>query len=421
MKMIKLPMLFLACTALFNPFITNAQHTEEWKADTAIIRRQTERRPGFIYKEEDVPNYTLPDLMVRGNGKPVKNISHWEKYRRSELIGLFETNIYGRVPETPYRMSFITIEENTEALNGDATFRQVRLSIFAKSDSLSILLNLFLPNNTPGPFPAYLLINTRDPGSADPTRANKTEFWPVEHIIERGYAAAAFNAWDLDFDKYDNFSDGIHALLDPETRQSDSWGTLAAWAWGASRCMDYLETDKDIDKTKVAVLGHSRGGKTALWAGAMDERFALVIGNESGCGGSPIARRRYAETIEKITTSFPHWFCSNYAQWGNNEDNMPVDMHMLMALTAPRALYIACADKDIWGDTKGSWLALYESRHVHKLYNPSVNLPSYVPPLNKAFSSGNIGFHIREGEHNLLIEDWLHFMDFSDDFYKMDK
>jgi pimeloyl-ACP methyl ester carboxylesterase len=182
--------------------------------------------------------------------------------------------------------------------------------------------------------------------------------------------------------------------------------------------MDYFEKDRDINKKKVAVLGHSRGGKTALWAGAEDARFSLVISNESGCGGAALARRKYGETVARINTSFPHWFCLNYKKYADNENSMPVDMHMLLALIAPRALYVACAGDDLWGDPKGSYLALRHSLPVFRLLNTGSDLPETMPALNQQVKSGKVGFHIRDGGHNLLLKDWNWFMDFADMVWK---
>ena len=184
--------------------------------------------------------------------------------------------------------------------------------------SLTIHLCLFVPNQARKPAPAFLLICNRSPDNIDPTRKNKSEFWPAEEVIARGYAIAAFYNADVDPDKNDGFKDGIHGMLDGGTRPPDAWGTLAAWAWGASRCMDYLVTDPDIAKDKVAVIGHSRGGKTALWAGAEDERFAMACSNDSGCGGAALSRRQTKdkETVARINKSFPHWFNENFKAYG---------------------------------------------------------------------------------------------------------
>jgi len=313
-----------------------------------------------------------------------------------------------------YRQSFNVSVIDRNAIGGNATLKQVDITIAAETKSLVIHLTLFTPNNVRKAAPAFLLIDNRGPANTDPSRKVKSEFWPVEEAIARGYGMAVFSNADVDPDNYDEFKDGIHALLDKGTRPDDAWGTIAAWAWGASRCLDYLITDKDVDGGKIAVVGHSRGGKTALWAGALDTRFAMVVSNESGCGGAALARRRFGETVERINTAFPHWFCSNYKKFSGKEDLLPVDMHMLLALAAPRALYVDCASDDLWGDPRGSYLALYNAVPVFKLLGVKSDIPEAMPPLNKQVISGKVAFHIRDGVHNMLLKDWNWFMDFAD-------
>ena len=389
-----------------------------WQAPTEVVERLSKEQPSFNYYESKVPVYTLPDPLTALNGKKVKSKEIWTKSRRGEILELFRQNVYGRIPEANYTKSFSVVSIDRNAMDGAATLKQIDITIGSGGDSIVIHLSLFVPNEIQKPVPVFLLINNRDPENIDPTRQAKSEFWPAEEVISRGYAIAAFNNANVDPDNYDQFKNGIHGLLDHGERNSESWGTIAAWAWGASRCMDYFETDKEIDRERVAVVGHSRGGKTALWAGAEDERFSMVISNESGCGGATLARRRYGETVARINNVFPHWFCSNYEKYADNEDNMPVDMHMLLALIAPRSLYVACADNDLWGDPKGSYLALYNSMPVFRLLKTGSDMPESMPPLNTQIISGKTGFHIRDGGHNMLLKDWNWFMDFADNEWK---
>jgi pimeloyl-ACP methyl ester carboxylesterase len=334
--------------------------------------------------------------------------------RRNEILELFRKNVFGRVPETPYQKSFKVVSTDKNAINGAATLKQVDLTITADLKQLVIHLTLFTPNNAKKPVPVFLLIDNRGPANTDPARKVKSEFWPVEEAVARGYGMAVFSNSDVDPDNFDDFKNGIHGLLDKNPRPDDAWGTIAAWAWGASRCMDYLVTDKDVAADKVAVVGHSRGGKTALWAGAEDTRFAMVVSNESGCGGAALARRRFGETVARINTAFPHWFCANFKKFNNKEDDLPVDMHMLLALTAPRALYVDCASEDLWGDPRGSYLALYKAVPVFNLLGSKSDIPESMPPLNKQVTSGKVAFHIRDGVHNMLLKDWNWFMDFAE-------
>jgi hypothetical protein len=395
-----------------------AQTNIGWQASNETVEKLSKSRQEFNYYEAKVPEFTLPSALMETDGKIVTTPDEWMKVRRSELLELFRTNVYGRIPSTPYKMDFKVINEDKNAISGTATLKQVDITIRAAEKSLVIHLTTFVPNNVRSAVPLFLLICNRGFDNIDPTRKVKSEFWPVEEVIARGYGIAAFYNGDVDPDVFDNFKDGIHSLLDKSPRSDDAWGTLAAWAWGASRCLDYLATDRRIAKDKVAVVGHSRGGKTALWAGAEDQRFAMVVANESGAGGAAIARRRFGETVSRINTSFPHWFCTNYRKYNNNESAMPVDMHELIGLIAPRAVYIDAASEDLWGDPKGCYLALYNSLPVFRLLGIKSELPEAVPPLDKQVISGKVAFHIRPGEHNLKLQDWNYFMDFADKVLK---
>ena len=393
---------------------TAAQTDTGWQASVQTVEKLSKSMPGFNYYEDKIKPYTLPDVLTASDGKKVTSSGQWKNVRRPEILELFRQNIFGRVPETPYKKSFKVVNLDRNAMEGAAILKQVDITIAAEGKTLVIHLTLFTPVKAKKPVPVFLLIDNRGPANTDPARKVKSEFWPVEEALTRGYGMAVFNNADLDPDNFDDFKNGIHALLDKNPRQGDSWGTLAAWAWGASRCLDYLVTDKDVAGDKVAVVGHSRGGKTALWAGAEDQRFAMVVSNESGAGGAALARRRFGETVSRLNSAFPHWFCSNYKKYSDNEDALPVDMHMLLALTAPRALYVDCADEDLWGDPRGSYLSLYNAVPVFNLLGKNSTIPEAMPPLNKQIISGKVAFHIRDGVHNMLLKDWNWFMDFAD-------
>ncbi len=390
------------------------QSNDGWRASNVTIEKLTKEKPEINYYEEKVQPYTLPDALTSVGGKKITKSSQWEKIRRPEILELFRENVQGRVPKTPYQQSFKVVNMDKNAMGGLATLKEVDVTITAEGKSLVIHLVLFTPNKAQTPVPTFLLINNRGLANMDPTRKLKSDFWPAEQAIARGYGMAVFNNADVDPDNFDDFKNGIHGLLDKSPRPGDSWGTIAAWAWGASRCLDYLVTDKDVAKDKVAVVGHSRGGKTALWASAEDTRFYMAISSCSGNVGSSIARRHYGETIRKINGGFPHWFCANLKKFNDNENALPVDMHMLIALTVPRAVYISCADEDLWADPHGSYLALYHAAPVYNLFGEKVDIQEAMPPLNKQVMSGNIGFHIRNGAHNLLLDDWNRYMDFAD-------
>ncbi len=333
--------------------------------------------------------------------------------RQKELLALFEENIYGRRPDTPFTTTWKIRARDNKALAGQATLKLVDITITSGQRSLTFCLRLFTPNQTQQPVPTFLLICNRSRRNIDYTRRIKSEFWPVEEIIANGFGAAAFFNGEIDPDVHDGFRNGIHRVLDRGLRDYAAWGTISAWAFGASRAMDYLEHDPQVDASRVAVIGHSRGGKTALWAGATDPRFALAISNNSGCTGASPARRRVGETVKQINDRFPHWFCTNYIQYNFCEDKLPVDQHMLIALMAPRAVYVASASEDLWADPVGEFIATREAQQAWELFGYDPILPESPPPIEQPVHGQRIGYHIRKGGHGLRLYDWQQYLRFA--------
>ncbi len=372
----------------------------------------------FLATSLFVPAQDLPDVL----GDPrAKTPEEWLEKQRPAALELFRDNVYGRAPVgKPDELSFETVEENKSALNGAATLRIVRIGYSGEGGAGTMNLVVFIPNKKEKPAPGFLLICNRDHSNIDPTRKVRSPFWPAEAIVARGYVAAAFFHGDLDPDQDDGFKNGIHGIFDPKKseRSPDAWGSIAAWAWGASRALDYFESDALIDQSRMAVIGHSRSGKTALWAGAEDERFGMVISNDSGCSGAALSRRKKGERIADINRNFPHWFCENYKAFNGKEESLPIDQHQLVALMAPRPVYIASAKDDAWADPEGEFLAAHHATPVYKLFGLEGIATDKMPPVDEPLASGHIGYHIRTGKHDLTLYDWQRYMDFADRHFR---
>lgn len=394
------------------------------------------------YDESKVPAYTLPDPLIAGDGRKITSKQDWRAHRRPEILELFRTHVYGRSPGKPTNANYRVFESDRNALDGLATRKQVTISFTDQPDGPSMDLLMYLPNKATRPVPVFVILNFRgnhsishDPSvrlsrswmtssqegvvdnrATEKTRGCKSSRYPLQLLLSRGYGFATIYYGDIDPDFDDGFQDGVHAVMDryPEgERPADAWGSIGAWAWGMSRALDYLETESAVDARSAIAVGHSRLGKTALWAGAQDERFAVVISNNSGCGGAALSKRAFGETVERINTSFPHWFCRNFRQYNSNEQKLPLDQHMLIALIAPRPVYVASAEKDKWADPHGEFLAAKGAEPVYRLLGkeglPTATMPALDQPV-----AGSIGYHIRRGPHDLTEYDWQRYLDFAD-------
>ena len=385
----------------------------------------------------------LPELLVGEDGSFISDASEWEQFRRNEVLELFKDHVYGRVADSEVSITHHVKFVDKNALEGKAVMKEVVLVVSNGSESMDINMLIYLPGESKGPVPLFLgltfsgnqtihsdpqitipsgwvmnndNLGIKDNRATEESRGGKQSRWPVELILSRGYGLATINYGDIDPDFDDGFKNGIHGLMDPEgeTREKEAWGSIAAWAWGLSRAMDYFEIDADIDQERVAVIGHSRLGKTSLWAGARDERFALVISNNSGCGGAALSLRAKGETVGKINSSFPHWFNDRFQDYNDNEVALPVDQHMLLALMAPRPLYVASAAEDLWADPYGEYLSLYHGSKAYELYGNPLWEENQIPEVDQPIRSGSLGYHVRAGKHDLTTYDWEQYLDFAD-------
>lgn len=372
-------------------------------------------------QNEDVkiPPYTLPDVLKTLGGKTIKGAAEWEKYRRPEILTLFENNIYGQMPKNYDRISYTVVNEVANAMGGKAHLKEVTISVEKAQKTVAINLILFTPNTPKKSSPVFLLINNRGKENTDPTRMVKSEFWPAEMAIDSGYAIAAFHVSDTAPDNKDTYQTGVLRLYPAQLVANNGMKAIGAWAWAASRVMDYFKTDAAIDFNRVGLVGHSRGGKAALWAGAQDRRFAMVFSNCSGNTGAALARRQYkhGETIKAINTTFPHWFNNNYKQFNDNANALPVDQHMLISLIAPRPVYTTSATKDLWADPTGSYLSISEAQKVYGLYRKPSGLTPNPPPADTPIIHSVLGYHNREGIHNMTAYDWGNFIRFANFHY----
>lgn len=392
------------------------------------------------YDEAKVGSYSLPDPLIFRSGKPVRNQNEW-RARRKEILELFETQVYGRIPKTATRIRWEVTSTESKALDGQATRKEITVFLTGDRGGPRMNLLLYVPNRRGGPAPVFLGMNfggnhtvssekgialpmiwtreTRDKPSAhvratEESRGSASSRWPLEKIISRGYAVMTVYYGDIFPDHKNGWKDSIIPKITGRSESKpDDWNAIGAWAWGLGRAMDYIERDGDLNAKKVALLGHSRLGKTALWAGAVDERFAIVISNDSGEGGAALARRNFGETVERINTSFPHWFCGNFKKYNRDVGSLPVDQHMLLALIAPRPLYVASAVEDQWADPRGEFLSALAASPVYKLLGTDGLAATEMPGIHQPVMS-RIGYHIRAGKHDVTDYDWEQFMNFAD-------
>lgn len=364
------------------------------------------------YNDVEIRAEELPDPLIFNNGKKVKSARQWTQRRRSEILEIFAQEMYGHIPARPEGLHFRTVAE--EQVYGGLGVRKIVRIYLDGSEKHWFDTMIHLPADADGPVPMFVGLNFK---GNDATLDERAGFrWPYEMILKAGMGVAT--AWrdTIEPDGRDCNIGSEEVCRDGGVRswynKDGDWGAISAWAWGLSRIMDYLETDDAVDCSKVAVLGHSRLGKTALWAGANDLRFDMVISNDSGCCGAALSRRCYGENFAIIANAFPHWFTPEFRKYMWNEEGFPADQHWLLALAAPRPLYVASATEDQWADPKGEWQSAYLTSDVYGLFGLD-GLSEEMPDPDTPDKVGHVGYHLRTGSHNILAYDWRQYISFA--------
>jgi hypothetical protein len=392
-------------------------------------------RPGVNYDEAKVGNDPLPDLKLT-------TAEDWANKRRPEILKLFEDHVYGKTPADIGTPKFEVTATKPDALGGLATRKFIHISLPTHPAWHGMDVMLYIPNATKAA-PCFVgfsfggnhavstetdvPLSTRwmreskeksivDHHATEATRGSESSRWPLEMILKRGFAVATAYYGDIEPDRADGWKEGLRAAVSKDGAntvwKNGDWGAIGAWSWGLSRIADYLQTHAQIDGKHLAVIGHSRLGKTSLWAGAQDTRFGIIISNDSGEGGAALMRRDFGETTAIITKAFPHWFTPNYASYANNAAACPVDMHMLIALAAPRPIYIASAAEDHWADQKGEFLSGKFASPVYALFGERGVVVDEQPAIDTPVGDF-IGYHIRTGKHDITEFDWTQYLNFA--------
>lgn len=381
--------------------------------------------PGLHTDESKVPELVLPALFPEGS-----SAEDWRGILRAQTLAPFEKEMFGVVPPIEKKATAELGTKVTDFLDGKALLQEVSISLLGDEKGPKLNLLIVTPTAAKGSVPVFLGLNFKGNHTVHPSeairiggdikagRGERAERWQVEKIIERGYGLVTAFYGDIDLDQNDGFRDGIHGAVEtPGKRAASSWGSIAAWSWGLSRGLDFLETYEPVDGSKVVVFGHSRLGKTSLWAGASDERLAGVISNNSGCGGAALSRRAYGETVGRINEVFPHWFCKKFHRYGLREQELPFDQHQLVALMAPRPVYIASAQEDQWADPKGEFLSAKHAEPVYALLGKEGLGVEALPPVGKPVG-GTIRYHVRAGKHDVKAYDWEQYLKLMDELIR---
>jgi hypothetical protein len=392
------------------------------------------------YDESKVGSFTLPDPLVCADGVHVTNSEIWLQKRRPEILELYRENIFGHSPDAGTNTTFNVWETATNALGGTAVRKQIEINFSGTLDGPLAHLLLYTPagkTNCPtflclsftgnyaavddsavAIFPEWNYKTKQFGMPKNPVRGASARNWKIVEAVTRGYGVALLCYQEIEPDLPVGLKYGVRKNFPPA--QKDGWGAIGAWAWGASRALDYLQTDKNVDANRVILFGHSRLGKTVLWAGAQDTRFAAVIANGSGEMGAALSRRDYGETIDDVCKHFPYWMAENFLQFSNRWNNLPVDSHFLLSLIAPRPLFLNSGSDDKWGDPRGEFLAARAATPVYELFGKTGIYETDFPPLDRPLKH-DIWLNCHDGKHDVFSSDWDKFLDFADAHFSKKK
>lgn len=372
---------------------------------------------------------TLPDALVFADGTKITSVEEFET-RKAEILKLFEEHVYGVLPKDGFTTSFEVVEEGV-ALDGKATRKQIKIIVETEKGKSEALMLLYVPN-TDEPSPVIIGLNSNgnhaaikdekvlapytfdvEGGTWEEKRGEKAYRWNIEDSISKGYAVATIYSGDFAPDNGKTYNSRVISLFEEE-----EFKAVGAWAFGLLRAVDYMVQDEAIDSEHIAVVGHSRLGKAAVWAGANDTRIGMVISNDSGNSGASLSRSNRGETVYSINLAFPHWFSSKYAEYGKKENELPVDQNLLLAAIAPRLLYVASAEDDMWADPQGAWNSLMHATNAFELYGLDV-IPysEKQPAVNTPVWTESMGCHVRTGWHDMQAEDWAYYLEYMDTYF----
>ena len=384
-----------------------------------------------VREEAGVQAYQLPPILVSSEGAQITSAEEWFRVRRPQIMALFGNLVYGVVPqpESPIRTTFEVLKTDDHYMDGKATRKDVRLRFENAKGSAELRILVFTPNGLGKPAPVFLLHSfsgVRETGhDVHPDKPGFTRNGlPLGEFFKRGFGFVVVPQDELVRHNEVEFSKGVHPLFYREGQsfpKANEWGVIATVSWSASRAMDYLQTDRDVDARRVAAMGHSKMGKAALWTCAQDTRFALAISAQSGCAGAALWKRNFGENMEKMVTRFPYWLCRNAWKFVRNEDDLPVDQHMLLACIAPRPLYVASGVEDLWADPRGEYLSAYHASEVYRLLGKKGLNSLQSPAVGEALLDGDVGYHNRPGGHSVEMYDWLKFLEFAERHFRKDK